>query len=380
MSYFKKIVTGTFLLSVLLLQANCSHSQKQESYTFEEAFEGKFLMGVALNARQISGQEPKAIDLATRHFNSVVAENCMKMERIHPEEDAYYWDDADAFVEFGEANDMHIVGHTLVWHSQTAPWIFVDENGDDVSREVLIERMKSHIQTIVTRYKGRVDGWDVVNEAIEGDGSWRDSKWYKIIGPEFVELAFKFAHEADPEAELYYNDYGVSGRAKCDGIYNMVSDLMEKGIKIDGIGLQGHVNIDAPEVSEMEESVEKLSSLGLDLMITELDMTVLPWPSEEVTADISLDYELSKEYDPYSESLPDSVFREMMDRYTAYFEMFLRHHENISRVTFWGVHDGVSWRNDWPIEGRTDYPLLFDRNYQMKEGVDEILKMAAEMD
>ena len=365
------------LLGVGLVLLGCNSTKKENFNTFKEAFEGKFLVGTALSVGQIAGKEPKAIEIARKQYNSIVAENCMKMENIHPEKDIFFWEEADAFVEFGEANNMHIVGHTLVWHSQTAPWIFVDDNGEEVSREILIERMKNHIHTIVGRYKGRVDGWDVVNEAIEGDGSWRESKWYQIIGPEFVELAFKFAHEADPDAELYYNDYGVSGRAKCDGIYDLVKNLNDKGVKIDGVGLQGHLNFDIPKISEMEESINKLSSLGVKLMITELDMTIIPWPSDEVTAEVSLNYELSKEFDPYAENLPDSIYQQVMDRYKGFFEMFLRHHEKIDRVTFWGVHDGNSWRNDWPIEGRTDFPLLFDRNYQMKNGVEEILEMAA---
>jgi endo-1,4-beta-xylanase len=365
------------VIALGFIMSGCNNTPEQESSTFKAAFDGEFLMGTALNVDQIAGAEPRAIEIAKKQYNSIVAENCMKMEEIHPEEDVYYWEDADAFVEFGEVNNMHIVGHTLVWHSQTAPWIFVDENGEEVSRDVLIERMKNHIHTIVSRYKGRVDGWDVVNEAIQNDGSWRESKYYQIIGPEFVELAFKFAHEADPNAELYYNDYGVSGRSKCNGIYDMVKSLLDKGVKVDGIGLQGHLNLDIPAISEMEESIEKLSSLGLNLMVTELDMTIVPWPSDEVTAEISLNYELSKEFDPYSEELPDSVYQQVMQRYTGLFEMLLKHHEKISRVTFWGVHDGNSWRNDWPIEGRTDFPLLFDRNYQMKEGVEEILEMAA---
>lgn len=375
MKTLRSQIVAIFTLGLLL--SGCNNTEEKDANTFKEAFDGKFLVGTALNVEQIGGIEPKAVEIAKKHYNSIVAENCMKMENIHPEEDVYFWDEADAFVEFGEANNMHIVGHTLVWHSQAAPWIFVDENGDEVSREVLIERMKDHIHTIVTRYKGRVDGWDVVNEAIEGDGSWRESKWYEIIGPEFVELAFKFTHEADPEAELYYNDYGVSGADKCDGIYNMVKDLLDKDVKIDGIGLQGHLNFDIPKISEMEESIEKLSSLGLDLMVTELDMTIIPWPSDEVTAEVSTSYELSEEYNPYSEELPDSVYQEVIQRYKGFFEMFLEHHEKITRVTFWGVHDGNSWRNNWPIEGRTDFPLLFDRNYQMKEGVEEILEMAA---
>ncbi|WP_291855731.1 endo-1,4-beta-xylanase [Marinilabilia sp.] len=374
MNRYKKQIVTVFALGLLL--SGCNNTPNQDISTFKDAFAGKFLVGAAINVGQIAGQEPKAIEIVKKQFNSVVAENCMKMENIHPEEEVFIWEEADAFVDFAEKNNMHIVGHTLVWHSQAAPWIFVDDSGEDVSREELIERMKNHIQTIVGRYKGRIDGWDVVNEAIENDGSWRESKWYQIIGPEYVELAFQFAQEADPEAELYYNDFGVSGRSKCDGIYHLVKNLQEKNVKVDGIGLQGHLNFDIPKISEMETSIEKLSSLGVDLMVTEVDMTILPWPSDEVTAEVSLNYELSKEFNPYSGGLPDSVYQQVMDRYTGFFEMFLKHHEKISRVTFWGVHDGNSWRNDWPIEGRTDFPLLFDRNYRMKEGVEDILEMA----
>ncbi|HBG87255.1 MAG TPA: 1,4-beta-xylanase, partial [Marinilabiliaceae bacterium] len=210
------IITGTLTLALGLL--SCQAPPKKE-LGFKDAFEGKFLIGTTLNTNQIAGNEPEAIKLTKREFNSIVAENCMKMESLQPSEGYFFWDEADAFVKFGEDNGMHIVGHTLVWHSQTPAWLFVDSEGNDVSREVLIERMRTHIQTVVGRYKGRVDGWDVVNESILEDGSWRQSKWIEIIGPDFVRLAFEFAHEADPDAELYYNDYSVSTPAKRDGIY-----------------------------------------------------------------------------------------------------------------------------------------------------------------
>lgn len=370
-----KTVWSNTALALLAGLWSCSSPQPAEP-VLKEAFNGKFLIGTALNTSQIAGQEPEAIELTRKHFNSVVAENCMKMENLQPTEGTFFWDEADAFISFAETNEMHVVGHTLVWHSQAPDWLFIDEAGNEVARDVLIERMRTHIQTVVGRYKGRVKGWDVVNETILDDGSWRDSKWVQIIGPEFVQLAFEFAHEADPEAELYYNDYSVATPAKRDGIYNMLKNLIEKGVRVDAVGLQGHLTMTSPTVEEMEAAIQKLSSLGIQTMITELDITVLPWPSEQLTAEISLNYELEEQYNPYVNGISENANRALMDRYSSFFEMFLRNHEVIDRVTFWGVHDGQSWRNYWPIRGRTDYPLLFDRNYKAKEGVATIMEMA----
>ena len=344
----------------------------------KDAFDGKFHIGTALNTTQIAGDEPEATALTLKHFNSVVAENCMKMESLQPSEGTFFWDEADAFIDFAEANNMHIVGHTLVWHSLAPDWLFVDDEGNEVARDVLIERMRTHIHTIVGRYKGRVHGWDVVNETILDDGTFRQSKWVEIIGPEFVKLAFEFAHEADPEAELYYNDYSVSTPAKRDGIYNMLKDLIDQGVKVDAVGLQGHLNLDSPSVDEMEAAIQKLASLGIQTMITELDITVLPWPSQQITAEVSLNYELEEEFNPFANGISESANKALADRYANLFEMFLRNQDVISRVTLWGVHDGQSWRNYWPIRGRTDYPLLFDRNYQPKEFVATLIEMAQE--
>lgn len=365
--------TAIFLMATALF-ASCSQPEEKE-LTFKDAFKSHFVVGVALNTDQVAGNDPKAIELTKKQFNSIVAENCMKMESIHPQEDKFFWDEADAFVEFGEANNMHIVGHTLVWHSQAGDWVFVDEEGKDVSRDVLIERMRHHIHTIVSRYKGRIHGWDVVNETILDDGSWRQSKWVEIIGPEFVQMAFEFAQEADPEAELYYNDYSVATPAKRDGIYNMVDDLINKGIKIDGVGLQGHLTLASPSAEELEKSIVKLASLGVKTMITEMDITVLPWPSEQVTAEISLNYELQEEYNPYADGISEEANAALMNKYRDFFEMFLRNSEHITRVTFWGVNDSQSWRNNWPIKGRMDFPLLFDRDYKAKPVVATILEM-----
>lgn len=363
--------------SVVLASAlfACSAPQQKE-VTLKDALKDYFYIGAAINTFQVDGEDPQAIAVVEKHFNSVVAENCMKMESVQPEEGVFDFADADAFVAFGKKNNMKIIGHTLVWHSQAPKWLFVDDEGNDVSRDVLIERLKTHIFTVVERYKGRVHGWDVVNEAILDDGSWRPSKLYQIIGPEFVQMAFEFAHQADPNAELYYNDYNVSTPAKRDGIYNMVKDLIDNGARVDAVGLQGHLSMDTPTVEAKEEAILKMASLGVQTMITELDITVLPWPSRRLSAEVSLNYELLPEYNPYPEALPDSVNQALNDRYVDFFRMFMKHHDKIDRVTLWGVDDGQSWRNGWPIRGRTDYPLLFDRAYQPKEAVTRIIEMA----
>jgi endo-1,4-beta-xylanase len=356
--------------------AGCIQSPKNETDSLKDALSGKFYIGAALNTRQVAGKDSMALTLINKHFNSIVAENCMKMESLQPEEGVFTFDDADAFVKLGEAHNMKIIGHNLVWHSQAPQWMFTDKNGQEVTRDVLIERMRNHIQTIVTRYKGRVDGWDVVNEAILDNGQWRESPWYKIIGPEFIRMAFEIAHAADPNAELYYNDYNVYKTAKADAIYNLVKELKEKGVRIDGVGMQGHIDLNNPTVAQMEASIVKLSQVVDKIMITELDLSVLPWPGKALSADISLNYDEKSEYNPYPDSLPDSVAVKFNQRYADFFALFLKHQDKVDRVTMWGVEDGQSWRNYWPVPGRKDYPLLFNRNYEPKPIVGKIIEMA----
>ena len=201
----------------------------EESSSLKAAFGNKFLIGAALNQRQVSGEDTAAIAIAKHHFNSIVAENCMKCEVIHPEENRYNLTPADSLVDFGEENGMAVIGHCLIWHSQLAPWFCVDSAGKNVSPEVLKQRMKEHISTIVGRYKGRIHGWDVVNEAIMEDGSYRKTKFYEILGKEYIPYAFQCAHEADPEAELYYNDYGMNVPGRRDSVAALVRSLKEKG-------------------------------------------------------------------------------------------------------------------------------------------------------
>lgn len=373
-----KLKSYYFVISfmVIALFANCKAEESKSEKALQEALKGKFLIGVAMNADQITGKDTAGVRLIKEHFNSITPENCMKSEVLQPEEGKFDFALADQYVDFGQKNNMFIVGHTLIWHSQAPKWFFVDKNGKDVSREVLIERMKNHITTVVGRYKGRVHGWDVVNEAIEDDGSFRKSKFYQIIGEDFIRLAFEFAHEADPEAELYYNDYSMSKEGKRDAVVKMVRNLQSQGVKIDGIGMQGHMTMDFPTLEEEEKSIVAFSETGVKVMITELDLTVLPSPGTKVSADVALSYEYQKQLNPYPNGLPDSVAQAAHDRYAEFFRLFLKHADKIDRVTMWGLTDGDSWRNNWPVPGRTDYPLLFDRNYQPKPIVETIIKEA----
>jgi len=249
----------------------------------------------------------------------------------------------------------------------------VDENGNDVSREVLISRMKNHIQAVVGRYKGKVKGWDVVNEAILDDGSWRQSKLYTIIGPDFLKLAFQFAHEADPDAELYYNDYSMALPGRRAGVVKMVKELLRDGIRIDGIGMQGHCSMDFPKIEEFEKSILAFSSLGVKVMITEMDISALPSPKNKQGADIDSRVGYNSELNPYPNGLPEEVEKAHEKRYKEFFDLFLKHSDKISRITLWGVQDGQSWKNNFPVPGRTDYPLLFDRGYQPKSLIKSLL-------
>ncbi|MDR0863867.1 MAG: endo-1,4-beta-xylanase [Candidatus Symbiothrix sp.] len=344
--------------------------------TLKSALESKFYIGTALNQSQFTGQDTAGIRIIKEQFSAVVPENCMKSEVIHPEENRYDFTQADQFVAFGEANNLFITGHCLIWHSQTPPWFFVDATGKDVSKEVLIERMKNHITTIVSRYKGKIKGWDVVNEAIMDDGSYRESKFYTIIGEEFIPLAFQFAHEADPDVELYYNDYSMTFEGKRSGVVALVKSLQEKGLRIDAVGMQGHIGMDYPEIDEFEKSLLAYAALGVNVMITELDLTVLPHPGGHVGADVAQTAEYKQEMNPYADGLPADVDAAWTARFNDFFKLFFKHQDKITRVTLWGVSDGDSWRNNWPVPGRTDYALLFDRNHQPKPIVNLIINEA----
>ncbi len=336
-------------------------------------FTNNFLIGAALNQRQFSGATNVEVDLVQKHFNTITPENSLKWGNIHPRPGQYVFDQADRFVEFGQKQGMFIVGHTLVWHSQTPRWVFQDEDGKSLTREALQERMRDHIQTVVGRYRGRIRGWDVVNEALNEDGTLRSSGWLKIMGEDYLVKAYQFAHAADPAAELYYNDYGLEGERKLAGALALIKKLQAAGVSLTGVGLQGHYGLERPAANQIEDTIRAFAKLGLKVMITELDVNVLPTPGGG-GAEVSTRYATDSKLNPYPDGLPQEMERRLAQRYMELFTIFLKEHA-VSRVTFWGVSDRSSWLNNYPIWGRTNYPLLFDRNGRPKPAFQAIVDL-----
>lgn len=370
------IAIGVVIFTPVLLLAH-PHEKKEKG--LKDVFAPHFFIGAAMNTPHIYGTDTSGVKVIRQHFNSIVAENVMKSGPLQPSEGRFNFDAADRFVEFGTENRMHIIGHTLIWHSQAPIWFFTDNDGNDVSAEELTERMRNHIHTVVKRYKGRVHGWDVVNEAILDDGSWRKSKFYTILGEDFVRLAFQFAHEADPDAELYYNDYSMANPGKREGVIAMIKKLQQQNIRIDGIGMQGHVSMHYPSIDAFEASLTAFSALGVKVMITELDLSALPPAYNHQSANIADTAAYQARINPYVHGLPADVAQQWEDRYLDFFRLFIQHSDKISRVTLWGVSDAHTWLNNFPVRGRIDYPLLFDRNYEPKPIVGKLMNWLSEV-
>jgi len=333
--------------------------------TLKDAYQGAFHIGVAINTAQITGADVRGDAMIAAQFDSITAENVLKWERIHPKPDVYDFAPADKYVEFGEKHHMFIVGHTLCWHSQTPDWVFTDEKGKSLSREALLKRLHDHIATVVGRYKGRIHSWDVVNEALNEDGTLRQSKWMRIIGEDYILKAFQWAHAADPKAELNYNDYSLEIPAKRKGAIALIKRLQAQAIDIAVVGNQGHVRLDRPSAEQEDETILEIAKAGVKIAISELDVDVLP-PVHAMSADVSLRTTADAKLNPYPDRLPDTIEQALTKQYAALFGVFLKNRAVMSRVTLWGLTDADSWRNDWPVVGRTDYPLLWDRNNQPK--------------
>lgn len=363
-----KIMASIGIMGVLLATSGVAQT------TLKAAFKNDFLIGVALNEVEFTGQNPNAVALIKAQFNSISPENVLKWESIHPTPNQYNFGPADRYVEFGQKNGMFIVGHNLVWHSQTPKWVFQDNQGNPVDRDTLLARMQEHISTVVSRYKGRIGGWDVVNEALNEDGTLRKSLWEKIIGEDYLLKAYQFAHEADPQAELYYNDYSLENAPKRNGAIALIKKLQAQGVHITGVGLQGHYNMDWPGPAQEDETIDAFCHLGVKVMITELDIDVLPPATGSQAAEVSMNFALQAKLNPYTNGLPDAVQQQLSRRYADLFAVFVKHHDCVGRVTFWGVTDRDSWLNDWPVKSRTAYPLLFNREGNPKPAFDAVLQ------
>jgi endo-1,4-beta-xylanase len=348
--------------------------------SLKDAFKNFFRLGAALNPGHFAETDAVGSALVKQHFNTITPENDMKWERIHPRPDAgltgYSFENADKYVEFGKKNGMFIIGHCLVWHSQVPRWVFQDAEGKPLDRAALLQRMRDHISTVVGRYKDRVHGWDVVNEALNEDGTLRKSPWLNIIGEDYIARAFEYAHAADPKAELYYNDYNLDYEAKRKGAIELVKKLKQEGIPITAIGSQSHDKMETPTVQQIEETMKAFKELGVKIVVTELDVDVLPAVTRQPTADISVRAQASANSNPYTAGLPDEMQKALAKRYADIFAVFLKYRDVLTRVTFWGVTDGHSWLNNFPAAGRTNYPLLFDRTGKPKPAFDALIQEA----
>lgn len=376
------------MLATGLILVCCSHAQNAAGTSaggkaLKNVYKDAFLIGAAVTPVIPSGADKASQDILLRHFNSITVENVMKAALINPEPGVYNYGLADEYVAFGEKNKLFIIAHTLVWHNQCPPWFFTNSVGKPNTKEEQIERLRNHIKTVAGRYAGRVHAWDVVNEVIDNDGSYRPTTWVKAVGngDTLVKYAFMFAAQYAPNTELYYNDFNAWRPEKRDGIVRMVKMLQKEGIRIDGVGMQGHWGLNYPKTKYIEDAIDAYAACGVKVMITELDVDVLPLTKEgqiigQGMADKQFQLEEFKDYlDPYRKGLPDSIQKLLTKRYEELFAIFYKRRDKIDRVTLWGIDDGMNWKNDYPIPGRTNYPLLWDRQRQPKPALDAVLRV-----
>lgn len=357
---------ATLLIVTSITGASC-HAQKASTVSatskgLKDYYTTYFPVGVAVGPRNLTGAEAQLI---LEQFNSLTPENAMKMGPIHPEEARYFWRDADSIVAFAQRYGLRVRGHNLCWHQQTPPWIFTDSKGDTVRKEVLLQRLKDHITTVVRRYKGKIYAWDVVNEAVSDarDEYLRPSAWYRICGDEYIAKAFQYAHEADPDALLFYNDYNETDAVKREKIYKLVKELKEAGVPIHGVGLQGHWAINEPSQGQLDSTIQRFAGLGLAVQITELDISVYPkehQARQPQSGDSDTAYTKERE-------------QQQTAMYKMCFDLFRKHKSILTGVTFWNISDRHSWLDNFPVKGRKDYPLLFDKNGKPKKAYWEVV-------
>ena len=336
-------------------------AQAQTIQTLKDAYANDFLIGSALSGRLPNSYNASELALITSQFNAATPEVCMKPRPIHPQEGTWHFTDADAYVDFCKNNNIVAFGHTLMWHEDCPDWFF-EEGKKTAPRKLVLERLHNHIQTILLRYKGRVRGWDVVNEAISDSPKdfFRKTKWLETIGDDHVLQAFKFAHEADPAMQHQYNDYSIEREPKRSKTIKLLKDLKAKGIPLTAVGIQGHWELDHVPFADVEKAINDFSALGLKVMISELDLDVLPRksPAPEQTKPVL-----------------DDLLKRQADQYARLFALFHKYRGVITRVAFWGIDDAHTWLNNWPTRNRHNHPLLFDRTGKPKPAFDAVIKI-----
>lgn len=372
---------GCWALTVLALcLSGCATRGVGDRATLKDAFRRDFPIGVAVNERQFTGQDTNGVAIIVSQFNSISPENALKWESVHPRPgtNGYDFAAADAYVAFGEKYHLLIAGHTLVWHGQTPRWVFQDENGrrlqgtNAADRALLLRRLHDHIQTVVGRYKGRIKIWDVVNEALSDGGSLTDtnilrqrSPWVRILGPEFIVKAFKWAHEADPDAILRYNDYSIENEPKRKRLIELIKMLQARHVPVMAIGSQTHANLTWPSPELEDAALTDIAKLGLPIHITELDVNASQRGQRSQSADVSENAQAG------GGGVVDAANQKLADQYCSLFRVFLKHRKDIQLVTFWGVTDRDSWRS-------SGNPLLFDRQGKPKKSFQAVIQTASE--
>ncbi|GAB3017992.1 endo-1,4-beta-xylanase [Niabella terrae] len=348
----------------LLALAACGGSQQiatTNSKGLKDQFRNAFLIGTALDSLQVAAPEKGTESLIGQQFNAITAENGMKAEHIHPQWGRFDFNWADRFINYGQTRDMYIVGHTLIWHSQLPDFVRSIQSADSLQTFLQL-----HINTIVSRYAGKVDSWDVVNEALNEDGSYRKSIFFEKLGAAYIADAFKLAATAAPDAALYYNDYNIEQPRKRAGALRLIEEARKEGARIDGVGIQGHWHSGTVPFEAIEQSIREFAAAGLKVAITELDLNVLPAPPKLSGAEISQRFAADPALNPYPTGLPQAQQQQLAADYERLFRLFVKYRQQITRISFWGVNDRQSWLNNWPVPGRTNYPLLFDRDSQPK--------------
>lgn len=356
------------LMAAAMLTIAFNAESADTPISLKNAFKNDFMIGVALNQRQFTEQDTNGAALVKRQFNAISPENVMKWESIHPRPgtNGYNFDAADRYVEFGEKNDMFIVGHTLIWHGQTPRWVFQGEGTNAITREALLERMRDHIHTVVGRYRGRIKAWDVVNEGLSDDGSLRKSQWQRIIGDDYIGKAFEYAHEADPKAELRYNDYSIENERKRNGVIALVKRLQAEKVPIGGLGSQTHANLTWPSAELLDSALTAFAELGIPISITELDVNAAQGGQRNQSAEVSQNAQSA------AGNVVDAANQKLAEQYANLFHVFLKHRKNIKLVTFWGLTDRDSWR-------RGGKPLLFDGEWRAKPAFDAVIAEAKKL-
>jgi endo-1,4-beta-xylanase len=365
-----------FCSLALLAGESCvaGDDNSKTSASLQAKFGPRFVVGVALGGRVPDDYTATERKLILDQFGSVTPENCMKMTEIQPREGEFHFEQADALVDFARQNKLQIVGHTLVWakDERTPAWMFKDGE-KPASRERVLERMRSHIRTVVSRYRGKIATWDVVNEAIDdGEPYLRPSSWLSIVGPDFIAKAFEWAHEADPDALLIYNDYNVELPRKREKLLRLVPELRAKAVPLGAVGIQGHWEVDQVPFREIGALLASMKELGLKVMISELDLGVVPrgvwW------ADGGKNRAEVAKTNPLAGGCPPELLERQARQYAELFQLFRHRSESIGRVTFWDLHDGRSWLNSFPWK-HAEYPLLFDRQADPKPAFKAVMSV-----